>query len=136
MYEIVPFSSDYRTSDTASLNASSDLVIAAGGGCSSGVAAPGGEGTFYAGVIYAAQSALATAAAARPNTKNVMILVSDGEANATASEGMETANAGAADGLPNYDAVQAGGHGGPSRCGSGNHGIRGRLRLGVIGMHD
>jgi len=89
VYQIVPFSSDYRTSDTAtSLDSSSDLVIAAGGGCSSGLGAPGGEGTFYAGVIDTAQSALATAAANRPNTKNVMILVSDGEANATTALGM------------------------------------------------
>ncbi len=94
-YEIVPFSSDYRASDTAtSLISGSDLVIAAGAGCSKGIAAPGGEGTFYAGVIDTAQSALATAAANRPNTKNVMILISDGEANADApgpgvTEGME-----------------------------------------------
>jgi hypothetical protein len=52
------------------------------------MAAPGGEGTFYAGAIKAAQSALATAAANRPNTKNVMILVSDGDATATTSEGL------------------------------------------------
>ncbi len=90
VYEIVPFSSDYRTSDTAtSLNTSSALVIAAGGGCSSGLGAPGGEATFYAGAIDTAQSALATEAAARPNTKNVMIILTDGEANATTSEGME-----------------------------------------------
>jgi hypothetical protein len=94
-YEIVPFSSDYRASDTAtSLITGSNLVIAAGAGCSKGIGAPGGEGTFYAGVIDTAQSALATAAAARANTKNVMILVSDGEANADApgpgvTDGME-----------------------------------------------
>jgi hypothetical protein len=94
-YEIVPLSSDYRASDIAtSLTTGSNLVIAAGGGCSKGIAAPGGEGTFYAGVIDTAQSALATAAAARPNTKNVMILISDGEANADApgagvTDGME-----------------------------------------------
>jgi hypothetical protein len=89
VYQIVPFSSDYRTSDSAtSLNASSDLVVAAGGGSCAGMAAPGGEGTFYAGAIKAAQSALATAAANRPNTKNVMILVSDGDATATTSEGL------------------------------------------------
>lgn len=94
-YEIVPFSSDYRASDTAtSLITGSNLVIAAGAGCSRGIAAPGGEGTFYAGVIDTAQSALATAASNRPNTKNVMILISDGEANADApgpavTDGME-----------------------------------------------
>ena len=46
--------------------------------------APGGKGTFYAGVIDAAQAALV--ANARPNTKNVMILLSDGDANSTPSQ--------------------------------------------------
>ena len=85
LYSIIPFSSDYRTSDTASsLNSSSDVVIAAGGGSCSGIAAPGGQGTFYAGVIDAAQAALV--AGARANTKNVMILLSDGDANATPTQ--------------------------------------------------
>lgn len=83
-YQIIPLSSDYRTSDTASLNTSSDMVIASGGGCSSGVAAPGGEGTFYAGVIDAAQAQLA--ASSKANTKNVMIVLSDGDANASKSQ--------------------------------------------------
>ncbi len=83
-YQIIPFSSDYRTSDTAILNPSSDIVIAAGKGGCSGVSAPGGEGTFYAGVIDAAQAQLV--ASARPNTKNVMILLSDGDATATPSD--------------------------------------------------
>ncbi|HVN91132.1 MAG TPA: pilus assembly protein TadG-related protein [Candidatus Binataceae bacterium] len=84
-YSIVPFSSDFRNSDTAtSLNGSSPLVIAAGGGSCSGLKAPGGQGTFYAGVIDAAQAALT--ANARPNTKNVMILLSDGDATASASQ--------------------------------------------------
>ena len=75
-YQIIPFSSDYRTSDTAtSLSTGSNLVITAGGGCSNGVAAPGGQGTFYAGAIDAAQAQLV--ANARPNTKNVMIILSD-----------------------------------------------------------
>ncbi len=85
VYQIIALSSDYRASDTASsLNTSSDMVIAAGGGGCSGVSAPGGEGTFYAGVINAAQAQLV--ADARPNTKNVMIILSDGDATATASQ--------------------------------------------------
>ncbi len=85
-YQIVGLSSDYRTSNTASsLNASSHIVIAAGGGSCSGVQAPGGQGTFYAGVIDAAQAQLV--ASARPNTKNVMILLSDGDANANGKPG-------------------------------------------------
>lgn len=86
VYQIVPFSSDYRASDSAtSLNTSSDLVIATGGGCSGGLAAPGGEGTFYAGAIYAAQANLVQNA--RPNTKNVIVILSDGNATATGGPG-------------------------------------------------
>jgi Flp pilus assembly protein TadG len=84
VYQIIALSSNYRTSDTAALNASSYLAIAVGAGCSTGVAAPGGQGTFYAGVIDAAQAQLV--ADARPNTKNVMILLSDGNANATKTQ--------------------------------------------------
>ena len=84
-YMIVPFSSDYRTSvKTTVLNTSSSVVIAAGSGGCSGLRAPGGQGTFYAGVIDAAQAQLV--ANSRPNTKNVMILLSDGDANASASQ--------------------------------------------------
>jgi Flp pilus assembly protein TadG len=85
IYQIIPFSSDYRTSDTAtSLSTGSNLVITAGGGCSNGVAAPGGQGTFYAGAIDAAQAQLV--ANARPNTKNVMIILSDGDASASTTQ--------------------------------------------------
>ena len=87
VYDIVPLSSDYRTSDTAAVNTASDLVIAGGGGSRCGMSAPGGEGTFYAGVIDAAQANLV--ANARPNTKNVIIIISDGAANATSSAGMK-----------------------------------------------
>jgi Putative Flp pilus-assembly TadE/G-like len=87
VYQIIPFSSDYRTSDSAaSLNTSSDFVKAVGGAtsCSQGVDAPGGVGTFYAGVIDAAQAALV--ANKRTNTQNVMILLSDGDANPTSAD--------------------------------------------------
>jgi hypothetical protein len=51
VYQIIPPSSDYRDSDTASLNTSSDIVIAVGGG-SSGygpVGRPGGPGNLLRG---------------------------------------------------------------------------------------
>jgi Flp pilus assembly protein TadG len=86
-YQVVTWSNNYRTSDTASsLNSLSNIVVAAGGksGCS-GVQAPGGEGTYYAQVIYAAQAALVTQAAANPGSKNAMIILSDGDATACAS---------------------------------------------------
>jgi Flp pilus assembly protein TadG len=82
-YLAIPLSSDYRTSNatTAPLNTASDLVIAAGAGCGPGMQAIGGFGTYYADVITAAQTALA--GAGRPNAQNVIILLSDGGANAT-----------------------------------------------------
>jgi hypothetical protein len=86
-YQIVGFSSDYRTSDTsASLSTSSNLAIVAGAktGCT-GLQAIGGEGTYYAGVIYAAESLLVTQQAAYPGTSNALILISDGEAQATST---------------------------------------------------
>jgi hypothetical protein len=86
-YQIVGYSSDFRTSDIASsLNTSSDVVIAAGGksGCN-GLAAPGGEGTYYAGVVYAAQASLVAEQAANPGSQNVMVVISDGDAGTTTS---------------------------------------------------
>ncbi len=93
VYTIVPFSSDFRASDTAtSLVASSNLTLALGGtNCTatnvtdSGVWIRGGYGTYYAGVINAAQAALVAEQKTRPNTTNVMILVSDGNAGAAAA---------------------------------------------------
>jgi hypothetical protein len=82
-YQVVNFSSDYRASDTsASLASTSNLVQAVNGksGCT-GMQSPGGEGTYFAGVIYAAQAALV--AASVTGTQNVIILLSDGDASAT-----------------------------------------------------
>jgi Flp pilus assembly protein TadG len=83
-YEVIPFSTDYKTSDTSSaLNPNSNYVKAVGGksGCT-GMGDPGGESTYYAGVIYAAQAALVAEQASRPGSQNVIILVSDGDAEA------------------------------------------------------
>jgi len=85
-YQIVNFSSDYRSSDTTtSLNTSSDLVKAVGSstsktGCMQAI---GGVSTFYAQSIYAAQATLVAEQAANPGTQNVLIILSDGDANAT-----------------------------------------------------
>jgi Flp pilus assembly protein TadG len=85
VYQVIPLSSDFRTSDAATtpLNTSSDLVIAAGAGCSQGIQAVGGFGTYYADAITAAQAALVSQG--RPNAQNVIILLSDGGANAQSS---------------------------------------------------
>ncbi len=76
VYQIVPLSSDYRTSDTANaLFANSNLVK-----CANALTAPGGFGTFYADAITAAQTALT--ANARPGATNVIVLLTDGDASA------------------------------------------------------
>ena len=88
-YELVGFSSDYKTSDTATTlnpapkaNTGNNLVKASGGlsGCTA-MDNPGGEGTYYAGVLYAAQSALVAEQAAFPGSQNVLIIISDGSAD-------------------------------------------------------
>jgi hypothetical protein len=104
-YQITGFLSDYRTSDTAaSLNSSSSLSMTLGAGVKnghncSGMANPGGDGTYYAGAIYAAQSALTGqfnaegGNSAVPIPQNIMIILSDGEANANASKMNSSSNA-------------------------------------------
>jgi hypothetical protein len=86
-YRIVDFSSDYRISDTTTtLNPLSELTMASGGknNCP-GMGAPGGEGTYIAGAVYAAQAALIAEKAANPGTQNVIILLSDGDVGAKSS---------------------------------------------------
>ena len=78
------FLSDYRASDTASsLNTSSILTIAAGGASCDGITNPGGAGTFYAGVLYAAADALIAEQAHTPTAQPAIILVSDGDASSS-----------------------------------------------------
>ena len=58
-----------------------------------GIQAPGGEGTYYAQVIYAAQTALLAQQAANPGSQNAIILLTDGDATACASNANTTAGA-------------------------------------------
>jgi len=92
---VIPFASstttptypDYRVSDAAALNTGSNLVKASGysgSGCN-GVVATGGAHTFYAQVIYQAQSDLAAEQKNNPNSRNAIILLGDGDQNATVS---------------------------------------------------
>jgi Flp pilus assembly protein TadG len=86
-YEVTSFLSNYRTGDTAtSLNPNSALsaAVGVGSGCS-GMSAPGGESTYYAGAIYAAQGALAAEKVTYPAAQNVLIMLSDGDASAKAA---------------------------------------------------
>jgi Flp pilus assembly protein TadG len=92
-YQVVTWSNDYRTSDTApSLNASSHIVIAAGGGGCTGLSTRF-EWTYYPQVINAAQSALVTEQAANPGSQNAIIILGDGDLNACASNANTAAGA-------------------------------------------
>jgi Flp pilus assembly protein TadG len=96
-YQVVGFANNYKTTDSAaSLNQAAGIVIAAGdsgqSNCS-GIQAPGGEGTYYAQVIYAAQAALLLQQAANPGTQNAIILLTDGDATACASNANTAAGA-------------------------------------------
>jgi Flp pilus assembly protein TadG len=99
-YEIIPFNDTYKTTDAGGLSISSALSEAvglSGSGCS-GLSAPGGQGTYYAQAIYTAQAALLQQQTANPTSKNVIIILSDGDATAcsslanTAAGGCNSAN--------------------------------------------
>jgi hypothetical protein len=99
------FFSDYRLSPTAtSLNTASKLVMAAGGKSScGGIATPnydGNIGTYYAGVIYAAQAAVTAEQVANPGSDNVIIILSDGNANSPS--GTYSMSAGSSGTYPSY----------------------------------
>ena len=80
IYQIIPLSSDYRTSDAAGpLNLNSDLV-----NCLGSLRAETTVNTYYADAILIAQQTLL--ANAKAGDRNVIILLSDGDATATASE--------------------------------------------------
>ncbi len=95
-YQVMNFQDNYKTSDTSGLNQGEGIVIAAGdsgvSGCS-GMQAPGGEGTYYAQAIFAAQAALATQQSNNPGSQNAIILLSDGDASACASNAYTTGGA-------------------------------------------
>ena len=96
-YEVVGFKNNYKTTDAdTTLNQAAPIVIAAGGSGQSnctGIKAPGGEGTYYAQVIYAAQTALLAQQAANPGSQNAIILLTDGDATACASNANTSAGA-------------------------------------------
>ena len=86
-YQVLPFMSDYKTTDTATvLNPASALVKAAGGVANCGGLAPsnydGVYGTYYAAVLYQAQSALIAEQAQFPGSQNALIILGDGDSHA------------------------------------------------------
>jgi Flp pilus assembly protein TadG len=83
-YQVVSFNDTYKANDETTTLKSGDALASAvgvGSGCLQGLQAPGGEGTYYAQVIYAAQAALVAQQTANPGSQNVLILLSDGDAN-------------------------------------------------------
>jgi hypothetical protein len=95
--EVTPFENTYKAADqSAALITSDPIVVAAGAGSCNGLQAPGGEGTYYAQVIYQAQSALAYEQSLN-GYKNAMIILSDGDAtscvtNLASASGTTTSN--------------------------------------------
>lgn len=96
-YQVTPFMSNFQSTDSygvadGSLSTSSgsyvSLAVGAKSGC--GMADPGGEGTYYAGAIYAAQAALTAEQAAEAandvTAQNIMIIISDGAATASSRQ--------------------------------------------------
>ena len=91
-YQVLPFMSDYKTSNATSiLNPASAIVKAAGAVNNCGGLAPsnydGVYGTYYAGVLYQAQSALMVEQAQFPGSLNAIIILSDGDSTAPSTNG-------------------------------------------------
>ena len=96
-YQITPFLSDYydpASGSTGGLNSSSNLVKAVGYGSTSGCltytfgiwgtgSGSGFGNTYFASSIYEAQAALTAEKSANPGSKNAIIFLSDGQANAS-----------------------------------------------------
>lgn len=87
-YQVTDYLSNYSSTGkiNGALNTSSGLAIAAGGSTTSnckGMQTPGGDGTYYAAAIYAAQASLVAAQANNPGSQNALVILSDGDANST-----------------------------------------------------
>lgn len=87
-YQVTGFMDNYSSTDSAggALSTTSALSVAAGAASCQGLQTPGGKGTYYAGAIYAALSALNAEQAANPGSLNALIILSDGDADTSASD--------------------------------------------------
>ncbi|HEY2592545.1 MAG TPA: TadE/TadG family type IV pilus assembly protein, partial [Chloroflexota bacterium] len=88
VYQIAALNNNFKASSTSTtLNTGSSMALAigqGGSGCTSGVSAPGGEGTYFADVFNQAQAKLvALSSSQSPPAQNVIVFLSDGGANAT-----------------------------------------------------
>ncbi len=105
-YQISGYNSAWSSTNQTggSFNTSDPLVIATGGGVGtgtgrnyhpcSGMQTPGGDGTYYAGAIYAAASSLVAQQAANPGSLNALIILSDGDADSSVISSTGNSNAG------------------------------------------
>lgn len=82
-YQVTGYVDNYSATNAANggLATSSALGIASGAGSCSGLQAPGGDGTYIAGAMYAAITSLQAAKYANPLSSNALILLSDGAAS-------------------------------------------------------
>jgi len=87
------WSQDYKAGAGSALSTTSNLVKAVGGKSGCGAKAPGGEGTYYAQVIYQAGVDLDAAHTANGN-KNMMIILTDGDATACNTQSYPSNNCG------------------------------------------
>lgn len=85
-YQITSYLDNYSSTNASggSISGSSALGIATGAGTCQGVQTPGGDGTYLAGSIFAAQSSLMAQSQANGG-QNIMIVLTDGDANAQSS---------------------------------------------------
>jgi hypothetical protein len=87
-YQVTGFEDDYSANNQAGggIATSTPLGIASGANTGSncgGLSAPGGDGTYIAGAMYAAITSLQAAGHSNPSAQNAIILLSDGGANST-----------------------------------------------------
>lgn len=84
-YQITGYSSNYSSTNgkggSLPSTSNSTIVAATSNSGKCGMQTPGGAGTYYAGVIYEAQSSLIAQSTANANTKNIMVILSDGDAS-------------------------------------------------------
>jgi hypothetical protein len=93
--------SNWTSSNSVGGALSTSAIVNATGGTTSspcgGVVAKGGAGTWLAGAIYAAQSSLVAAKANAAGSRNVMVILSDGDASGgsiTANNGLSLTSTG------------------------------------------
>ena len=94
-YQITNYDSGWSSTNQTggSLNTSDPITIATGGGVSTkkspcgGMQTPGGDGTYYAGAIYAAASSLVYQQSLNPGSVNALIVLSDGDADSSVIAG-------------------------------------------------